>query len=158
MKIYVFVRQPTNEIVSSFCMSWKWLIVRSVLAITSWFTCHYIFFALHLQNCTTQWHFTTFIISIIKKKNVPISNLTVSGLNGVQVPFDRACWSSSAVISPEWSLSTLKIASNLINQSERHSNKKLRVALSIKILVLKCTLYKIKVNATFYCHYIDKRQ
>lgn len=45
----------------------------------------------------------------------PIISRTVSGLNGAQVPFDRAVWSSSADINPLRSLSTLKKCNRLHN-------------------------------------------
>ena len=44
---------------------------------------------------------------LYSKNFLPIIRRTVSGLNGVHVPFDKATCSSSAVIAPEPSLSTL---------------------------------------------------
>lgn len=38
--------------------------------------------------------------------NMPIISRHVSALKGDQFPFMRACWSSAAVILPEWSVST----------------------------------------------------
>lgn len=40
---------------------------------------------------------------------------TVSGLNGVQDPFDKADCNSVALIAPDLSLSTLKSKFNMIN-------------------------------------------
>lgn len=54
------------------------------------------------------------VLKIYYKHVIPIIRRTVSGLNGVHVPFDKACCSSSALIAPDLSLSTLIKTKSLI--------------------------------------------
>jgi hypothetical protein len=55
------------------------------------------------------------MVDVLLRSNIPIISLIVSGLNGVHVPFERACWSSWALMCPLRSLSTLKPTQNKIS-------------------------------------------
>jgi len=54
---------------------------------------------IHMVILKIYWWVYTHVVPIIRR--------IVSGLNGVHVPFERACCSSSALIAPDLSLSTL---------------------------------------------------
>lgn len=71
--------------------------------------------------------------------NLPIISRTVSGLNGVQVPFESAVCSSFVLMCPLRSLSTL-------SQPNHIKKEILELIVRVVIMVLNCKNYKLISN------------